>query len=97
KTILGNIAQGVCVYNKKLQLIAWNKRFIDLLNFPENFLKIGLPLREIIFFNAKRGEYGEGNPLEIAENRMNELLNSKEFQPHCYDRIRADGTYIEVR
>ena len=50
-----NIEQGISVLDEKLQLLAWNDRYVELFNYPKGFLKAGMPITEILKYNASRG------------------------------------------
>lgn len=97
RAVLDNISQGVFVFDKAMNLAAWNNRLVRLLNIPERLLKIGTPLADIILFNAQRGEYGEGDPKEIADAHMRKIRAEGEVAPHHYERRRPCGMVVEVR
>lgn len=93
ETILDNISQGVSVYDDDLCLVASNRRFAELLRLPPEMTLPGTSLEAYLRFNARRGEYGPGNPEAQVAERM-ELARS--FQPHRFQRQRSDGTALEV-
>lgn len=97
RAVLDNISQGVFVFDKAMQLAAWNNRLAILLDIPERLLKIGTPLEDIILFNAGRGEYGEGDPKEITAAEMTKIRAEGEVAPHHYERRRPCGIVVEVR
>ena len=97
RAVLDNISQGVFVFDKAMNLAAWNNRLVKLLNMPERLMKIGTPLADIILFNAQRGEYGEGDPKEIADAQMIKIKTEGEVAPHHYERRRPCGMVVEVR
>ena len=87
------IRQGISVFDRNLILLSANKAFVDLLQLPESFGKPGTTLAEMFRFNARRGEYGEGD----IEAQVNERLAlAKKFEPHEFERTRKDGTVIHV-
>jgi diguanylate cyclase (GGDEF)-like protein/PAS domain S-box-containing protein len=92
-TALDYLEQGISVFNVELVLIAWNSRFEELLSFPPDFLRNGMSIREIFQFNASRGEYGPGNVQRQVESRVMEALR---FEPYRFERIRPNGTVIEI-
>ncbi|MEM7194013.1 MAG: PAS-domain containing protein, partial [Pseudomonadota bacterium] len=91
---LNYLDQGITVINKSLQLIAWNDRFVELLDFPEDLITDGISLEALFRFNSKRGEYGDGDVETLVGDRL-EL--AARFQSHCFDRVRPNGTVIEVK
>ncbi|PWQ99486.1 hybrid sensor histidine kinase/response regulator [Leucothrix pacifica] len=91
---LDYLDQGISVFDQDLRLIACNKRMTELLEIPEELALINQHISEFFRFNALRGEYGEGDIDELVTERV-KLAES--FEPHVFDRIRPDGTIIEVR
>ena len=92
--VLEYVDQGFSVFDQDLNLVAWNKRFFELLELPESLMQINQNIEPIFRFNAERGEYGEGDIDELVAQR---IALAKTFTPHVFDRIRPDGTIIEVR
>jgi len=92
--VLNYLDQGISVFDEDLRLLAWNRRLFDLLQLPETFAQTGLSIEVLFRFNAERGEYGEGPIDEIVAERMR---LARTFAPHVFDRVRPDGTVIEVR
>ncbi len=94
ETIMQNIVQGISLVDKDLNLLAFNDRFLELLEFPGDRFHTGDPFEKFIRYNAERGEYGPGDVDELVRERV-EI--AKRFEPHCFERSRPDGTVIEVR
>ena len=89
-----NMAEGISIADRDLRLAGWNRRFAELLDFPESLLHEKTTFADIIRFNAQRGEYGPGDPEEQVRSRV-EL--AAQFQPHRFERTRPDGTVLEIR
>ena len=53
-----NIEQGISVLDEKFQLLEWNERYVELFRYPRGFLKVGMPISDILKYNAKRGLFG---------------------------------------
>ena len=90
---LENLNQGVSVVDRDLNLVAWNKRYLELFNYPEGMVQVGKPISELIRFNAERGECGHGEVEELVAKRLSHLKNS---QSHTFIRRRGDGRVIEM-
>lgn len=84
---------GLSVFDADLRLVAFNKAYVTLLQFPIELGKVGMPLEAFFRYNAERGEYGEGDIDELVEQR---LILARKFEPHSFHRRRPDGTVIEV-
>lgn len=89
-SLLGN---GISIFDRDLKLAAFNRDFFELLGFPEKMCVPGRSLADFFRHNADRGEYGPGDPEKLVRERMD---LARKFQPHRFERTRADGTVIEV-
>ena len=86
--------QGVTVFDGELKLVAWNRPFLDLLEFPETLAYVGAPFEHFIRFNARRGEYGPGEvEVQVAER----VAAARDFQPHVSERQRPNGRVLLLR
>ena len=91
---LDYLNEAISIFDHELRLLVWNRRFIELLDFPPELMRVGLPFAELIGYNARRGEYGPGDPeAQVAER----VRLAREFQAHCFERTRPDGTVLEIR
>ncbi|MEH6496243.1 MAG: PAS-domain containing protein, partial [Pseudomonas marincola] len=91
--ILGSLLQGISIVDHNLELIFCNSRCLEMLDLPESIAYPGSNFRDIMRFNAERGEYGPGNVDDLVEERVK---LAKQFVDHKFDRERSDGTMLEV-
>lgn len=84
---------GFTVFDRDLVMVAANRRFQDLLNFPAALCQPGTTMEAALRHNAQQGEYGPGDVTAQVQQRL-EL--SRQFQPHRFERVRPDGSIIEV-
>ena len=91
---LDHIDQGISVIDRDLRLVGWNRRFIELMDFPSEMVRVGTAFEEFIRFNAARGEYGPG-PVEalVAER----VRAARTFVRHYLERTRPNGVVIAVQ
>jgi diguanylate cyclase (GGDEF)-like protein len=83
------------LFDKDLLLVFCNKRQRQMLGYPDWFFGPCPPtIDEIFWFNAKRGEYGAGDPLKLVEDRM--ALVAKRVE-HVFERRRPNGSLLEIR
>ncbi len=95
RTIIENIPGGVSLMDGNLNFIAFNREFGRLLDFPDEMLaNAPLPMYDLILYNARRGEYGPGDPEQIATAIVD---RARKPEPHIFERTRPDGTVLEVR
>jgi PAS domain S-box-containing protein len=91
---LENIDQGISAVDSDLRLVAFNKKFFDLLDFPADRFQLGDPFEKFIRFNAERGEYGRGDIDELVRDRV---ALARKVEPHHFHRVRPNGSVIEIR
>lgn len=93
ETTLENVTQGITMIDADLNVLAFNQKFLELLEFPPELFQKGFPLEQAFRFNAERGEYGPGD----VEAQVRERIElAKRFEPHVFERQRPDGAVIEV-
>ena len=90
---LENIDIGVSVVDRDLRLVAWNSRYLELFKYPPGMVRIGVPIADLIGFNAQRGDCGPGAVEDHGSRRM-EHLRSRSL--HSFERHRADGRVIKT-
>lgn len=88
-----NISQGISVVDKDLKLVAWNKAYLDLFNYPPGMVEIGQPIENLVRFNAVNGECGPGDIDELVAKRIDHM---QQGSPHRFIRRRSDGRVIEM-
>ncbi len=95
QSILDNMPGGVSVFDGELRLVASNRLYRQLLDFPDELFAIPQPTFEsFIRYNASRGEYGT----EDSEARVEELLErARHPVAHVFERERPNGTVLEIR
>ena len=86
-----NISQGISVVDKDLKLVAWNTRYLEIFDYPSDLLYVGMPVEDLIRFNAERGECGPGE-VETHVTKRQEHLRAG--TPHVFERKRINGRYV---
>ena len=90
---LENLAQGISVVDAELRLVVWNKRYLDLFEYPDGMVQPGRPIADMIRYNAERGECGPGDIDGLVEKRLRHM---QQGSPHRFIRRRSDGRVIEM-
>lgn len=86
---------GLTIFDRDLQMVLINDRQKQLLEYPHELFKRGLPTLEDLYrFDASRGEYGPGEGEKQIRTRL-ELTTKGEAQ--VFERRRPNGTCLEVR
>lgn len=91
---LEHLSQGVSVVDRELNLVAWNKAYLEMFNYPEGMIRVGRPVADIVRLNAERGLCGPGDPDEHVGKRTSHMQNGT---AHVFQRVRPDGRVIEMR
>lgn len=86
--------QGITVFDSDLKMVAWNKPFLKLLDFPAALAFVGADFESFIRYNAERGEYGPG---DIEAQIQARVEAARDFQPHDFERTRPDGQILRIR
>ncbi|WP_406663025.1 PAS-domain containing protein [Gallaecimonas sp. GXIMD1310] len=87
-----NISQGISVVDRDMRIIAWNRRYLELFDYPDGFVAVGRPVEELIRFNAERGLL-PGNPDREVSKRLAHLRSGSRYR---YQRRQDDGTVLEM-
>ncbi len=89
---LENVNDGINVIDSALRLVAWNSRFAELFHFPPGFLRVGMPVKDLIRFLAPAGA-SEAEIDDLIEQRLAPIRRK---QPYTAERQVHDGTVIKV-
>lgn len=95
-TVLDNLTQGIAVFDGDLRLRAFNRRYVELFEYPDGYLKLGMTYEEIIRFNVARGEY----PGNDGEAHIRERLDRVRTRGHVttrHEHARPNGAVIALR
>ncbi len=93
-TTLENVSQGISVVDARMRLVAWNRRYLELFDYPDGMVHVGVPVAELIRWNAERGECGPG---EVEAHVAKRIQYMRAGSAHLFQRVRPDGTVIEMR
>jgi PAS domain S-box-containing protein len=92
ESTLDNMTQGVSVVDQGLRLVGWNRRYVELMGYPENTLYIGKPIEELIHLNAGRGLIGEHK--SELNKRLNHLRSGQDYR---YEREWLGDKVLEIK
>lgn len=91
--VIEHLHQGLSYFDRDLKLVCCNRKYLDLLEFPEWMGKPGTPAETFLRYNAERGEYGDGDIDTLVQERL-ELV--RRFEPHRFERRRPDGSVLLI-
>jgi GAF domain-containing protein len=88
-----NIGDGVAMFDETPRLVAWNRKFQELLDVPDDILAEQRTYSDYIRYLTERGEYGPGVDPETQLRRF----QARAGEHYVFERTRPDGRIIEVR
>lgn len=88
-----SLERGVCIFDRDFRLVAFNRRYLDLLDHTEGSVAPGMSLSALLRVNAARGEYGSANVEAVIIDR---LAIAAANEPYRRERHRPGGMVIEV-
>jgi PAS domain S-box-containing protein len=87
-----NMDQGVAMYDRDLKLVVWNSRMRELLGLPDEFFDREHSFVDYLRYVGARGEFGHDIDLDAEIEKRLATLGRK----LTYERIRPDGTVLEI-
>ncbi len=91
------MSDGIFILDGDLNFVAFNQRYVDLLDFPEGLVREGGSLVDVVEFAAKRGDYGsqfDGDIDDIVAARLKQLKSNEEY---LIENITPTGRIVEYR
>ena len=105
-TSFDTISQAFSVFDATDTLIAFNRAYEKILDFPPGFLRPGMPHEEILRWRANAGHFGDGNVEDLINARMNDINHGREFSRErtlpngliysLQRRMMPDGSYVNT-
>jgi two-component system, sensor histidine kinase len=93
QSTLDNLPQGVSVFDKNLRLVAWNDRFVELLDLPDWLACSGASFHDYLDYRLARGDFGNEGESASAE-RVRQICACEAIKS---EEALQNGTVIEVR
>ncbi len=91
-----NIPQGISVIDQELRLVAWNRSYVEVFQYPSGFLQAGMPVADLLRFNAERGLIHTSSADVIDEEVEKRLRFLEQGSTYRYQRQQGD-TVIELQ
>ena len=93
QSAIENASEGISIVDEELKLVAWNKKYLDLFDYPDELVYVGSPVAALIRHNIKRGLCGTGD----IESQVNRRLNFlRRGSPHSSEREQVGGQTIRI-
>jgi PAS domain S-box-containing protein len=88
-----NVTQGISVVDAQLRVVAWNRRYLELLGYPDGMVAVGRPVVDLLRWSAARGELGPGDPEVQVEKRLAHLRAGTAY---TFQRLRRNGQVYSI-
>ena len=94
---LGNMGQGLAMFDAEGRILVYNDRLIELLGLPNGAVRVGQTHREIVEMIAARGLWAEGVDVEaIVAGRALRATEGETFPSAPILRYMADDRILAV-
>ena len=90
---LKNMTQGLCMFDADKRLIVSNDRYAQMYDLPQEVMKPGITLRQILYHRIANGIFSGANPEEYIKERM-AWVESGEFSSKI--QHLSDGRSIAI-
>jgi len=94
QTGLNLISQAISIYDHELKLVHANRRMQTMFQLPDELVQPGAYFGNLLRYVAERGEYGQLDDINAFVDEKVTLALA--FEPHYFERTRANGTSISV-
>lgn len=94
QTSIDNMSQGITVIDHNQRLVAWNKRCIELFNYPQDLFYLGSPIQDLVRHNAANEVLSEHEISQRVNEQITQFLQRK---PYVLKRNLINGSVIEIR
>ncbi|MEM6267348.1 MAG: PAS-domain containing protein, partial [Pseudomonadota bacterium] len=88
-----NIDQGVAVVDVEMNLVAWNRRYQELFDLPDELAAVGTPIAELIRFNLHKSALPEH---DIAQQVQRRLAHMRAGREHRLESEQHDGRIMRI-
>ncbi|KFN49804.1 hypothetical protein P873_09620 [Arenimonas composti TR7-09 = DSM 18010] len=91
---LENMDQGISVVDAELRLVAWNRPYAELFDYPPELLRVGVPVADLVACNVRRGLAGAGDAEREVGKRIDHM---RAGTPYVAERRFPPDRVIEIR
>ncbi|QBX33519.1 response regulator [Paracoccus liaowanqingii] len=91
---LNLIGQALSIFDADLRLALSNRQYQAMFDLPDALTRPGTSFDDTIRYLVLRGEYGTQDDPEAAVAFR--VAQARTFQPHYFERERADGRWVAV-
>jgi PAS domain-containing protein len=93
QSAMDRMTNGLAIYDDQNKIITANQRFKDLFEFPDELVKTGVHLEDLLRFRGNRGDFGNLS-IEEAIQEKTKILADRQF--HRTEEETTDGHWVEI-
>ena len=94
EAVVDNFPGGLAMFDAEMKLVLSNDQYRELWNYPEELFQGEKPtLKDLLIFNAQRGEFGDKDPERCIKER---LYLARQEKPNTFTQVRPDGRTLEI-
>jgi signal transduction histidine kinase len=90
---IAHMDQGLLVLDRDFNIRLWNRRYEVLTGIAPGFVRIGMPVREVLAHLAYRGHFGPGDPEALLLDRLDSVQN---VEARVEVRMHLLGTMLRL-
>ena len=88
-----NIETGVALVDADMQLVAWNSRYIEMFNLPDDLVQVGTPIADLIRYNQRNGDLSEDAIERYIKRRLDHMRAGSN---HRHESEQSDGRIMRI-
>ncbi len=93
QSAIEHASEGISIIDKDLNLVAWNKKYLEIFSYPKGIATLGTPIEKLIRFNLKQS-YESKAEIEIAVQKR--LAHLRQRTPHSSERKLNTDQVIRI-
>jgi len=93
---LNQLNHGISIFDRDLKLVRFNRKFLELLGYPDELGMPGTPFEAFVRHNAEKGIYGKHGESDIEGQIKRRMDLARKFEPHLFRRTGPNGAIIEI-
>lgn len=95
ETVFNTINDGLSVFSKERKILAWNERYLELFELDSKAVYIGMPLEAVQELMSRQPHQNLSLDRQLVS--MENINESRETEPHHFERHYDNGKVIEFR
>jgi len=88
-----SIDQGVALVDAEMNLVAWNSRYQEMFDLPDELVAVGTPIAELIRYNLSRTSLSEDEIEQQVGRRIDHMRAGRE---HRIESEQHDGRIMRI-